>query len=585
MTNRVNLELSDKFVEDTIRASEPSIDLSTNSPDYDILVKHHRNTLLPSLLQKEREIDDNRSLLNTDMPEADYDGLLANIECIREEGDYTSIESTYVFSDKIPLNISSQESFIISGVEFAVANNTVILEKDYVPLNSNEYFFKLTLRSRNIGSNTVVGTEIDITSPFSSLPEYKRGFTSTILNLGKDRETNALAFESAKKQFVHRNLINRKSITGTFTEKFGSSVIDIFTAGYQEKEMVRDKFMVEIPKPIVRIFFLRTIDLILPEATIINYNKDSTLIYRTVEAIDILDTDEMWKTMYNGMKYIEVEIESDIPYTPNGFQMNVQAGIPSLDTNPDFLGASTKLSKDTDAYLRVGGKTDIFVKTQVIRERVRLTVPTNTNSFVEFPSQYKPILKVHDVFKVVDNNILESSMIFDLSTDDPSTRFTATDTAKLFVDPTLIGQEIIVDITYSPYIQQIHNFSNDFDEVVINADTKIKYPAPIFVGVLAIISGFAGDDVDVKQQIADYINQTKIGVSKSQIISIIQNSLGIARNLDTNTIQILAQQNMPDCNIIDLDNDDIVLPVEDTQQGISINNTTFLCEAVEFKYL
>lgn len=583
MTNTFDLSKNEEFIKDVIKKADPTIDLSRTTPLYDLTVNLYNKSVTPAILIKEQQIINNRSLLITNQPDESYDELLANNYTYRDNGNPTKIMVKVFFSKPEQIEINTDSLWKSQGVNFIPDFAQTFLVDDFIQTDVDEYSINVKLTSEDIGIETIIGTDSSIETSLNVYPNFLRAYVYSIILEGKNKQSNNEAYEKAKKEFTQRDLSSARSVIGVFSEKYSNIVSQIYSAGYQEKEMFRDREFIDIPKRVARIYFNEKFSLFIPKGTIFNFNFDPEIIYSNKNEINIDENSNLWKLTPRGSIYIETEMEMDSPFNPSGFieDMPLQCNYIDIEYPNYFLGAHAKTAFDSTGRLKYGGKSDIYIKTPVFRENITIKVPVDTGGFITFPESLQPVLKVHSVKRINSQNLFEDVNLFDLSVNDPVKRFTADDDVKLFVDPTLAGQNVNIEFSYAPDIKDINEFANNEYNRSLHGETMIRFRCPIFVGVFFNVLGPNRISDEIKTSVTSYINNISGGaLDKSTLISKIQNDIALVKSIDLNSIIIIAQQYLPDGSIIELEDNNIILPVTDYEIGVSMNTCTFITEAV-----
>lgn len=148
-----------------------------------------------------------------------------------------------------------------------------------------------------------------------------------------------------------------------------------------------------------------------------------------------------------------------------------------------------------------GGHTDVYVHTPIVRQAVELEVPEDLHIDL---SAYRAILKIHSVSLKDDPT---TQPFYQLVDTDVLTRYSATDPARLMVDPAAAGQTVVVDISYAPDVVAIHEFVNGPDQRVSNADMLVRHFYPAWVSMNAYVEGAAGKETGILKAIGSYLDQ------------------------------------------------------------------------------
>lgn len=175
-----------------------------------------------------------------------------------------------------------------------------------------------------------------------------------------------------------------------------------------------------------------------------------------------------------------------------------------------------------DALIALGNKADVYVKTPFVRRVVQAVV--SEDATVDL-AQFGVVLKVHSL-------TLPSSpgqLVFYTRTSPSETLWlSARDEQFLFVDPSLIGRTVQLDITQAPDITDIQSFVESDDHKILLGDLLVRAFIPVWVSGIIYVSGLGNREAAVKRAIAQYFDTLKPGdpLPLSGITSIIQ-SVGV----------------------------------------------------------
>jgi hypothetical protein len=579
-------ENSEKFISQVLKESYPDLDLNPLTPAYDILVRLPASTYVDQILSLVEKTNQNRSLLNFNMSEIEYDQLLANWFFQRLPATRTLITVRLYFSDKLDIEIPNTLEMTINNNTYNPINTRLYSMLDFKLREDGEAWYidvnsiSTTTGPLNIGINQ----NVSITIPND---KYLGAEVISINSVGTNAETNAQAYYRLQSELGIKNLVNNRSIYQALSENYSDLITSVFIAGYSEVEQVRDIITTQIPKKVVRLFFSEKINLFIPSNT--QFVMDGTSVYYiNKNPVTIAANSTDWQETPDGTKfYVDVPITLTVQ-NPFGFQEDYLAISSYLQTQyPSYLSASFQTNIDKEATLKVGGKTDIFVRTITEREVISINVPGNTDGYINIPSQYTPLLKVHSVY-VQDGNESTPIDIISIVPLDSTLRFSAKEKVQLFVDVALAaGREIFIDLTYSPFIRELQEFFSSEDKKVLGEDILCRYMNPIFLDIIMIVSGDESETDLVKQAITSYVNDIPINQNtnliKSEMIKAVANQVSLT-TLFSDTIIIFAEQHLPNGEIVELETLDIIQSVTRPELGVSPRNSCFIINKIDVIY-
>lgn len=225
--------------------------------------------------------------------------------------------------------------------------------------------------------------------------------------------------------------------------------------------------------------------------------------------------------------------------------------------------------------LSVGGHTDIYVKTPIVRDTVAIFVPAG-QSVVDL-SPYLAVLKVHSVQVQNNPNV---SPYFRLQNSSIALRYSAQDTVQLFVDPGLTDETILVDLSYAPDVLTIQQFVNSTDNRIVNANTLVRYFHPVWLAGTVFAQGLTSDQTNsALTNIETYLD----GLVNGEQLAISQITAAVYAAGATNVLQdydIVAQLFYGDGTMLTLDDTFILSLNDNLPKGFSQRISTFVNEAI-----
>jgi len=588
MVNTVNQQLSEEFVKQSILKYDNSFDLSNGTPFYDLFVRFFQYTTLPEIIRIYNEMIDARSLLNTNVSNTDYDRLLTTLNFPRQIGNTCKVNFTLVLNEPQELNLRTTDKYIIgSNIYHPMINQDVTT--DQWLQDGEVYTLEFLLESNLTGENQNVGINVEVETPYNNESTFVRAFTTTIDTVAKDDESNEAVLSRIQSEYGLETLINARGINFILSKYFPNQIQSVFIAGFSEIEQRRDIRMMEVPKRIIRLYFSQKINMTIPINTQIHYDNNPSIKYIFRNGpITVTNTSTLWKDFVGGGFYIDFDIELLDKYNIDGFREDVPASIPFFNTGfPDYKGCHTRTTawENEDAKIRVGAHTDVYLKTAVVRQKVPIFVPINSDGIIEIPPEYQPILKIHKIEEISNQGVLSPVEIYSMIVDEPNLRFSARDNVKLYVKPSLVGTNILVDMTYAPKIKEIQNFCERPLLRVIAEDCLIRYYNPCFVGVFSVVTGSPTFDPNLKEAVTSYVNSINTGsIILSDLVSRLGNEVPQLRAIFMDSLQMVAQQELPDGTYVSIVGDESLTPYTNEDIGVTSRNVTFLLEAVEFDY-
>ena len=246
------------------------------------------------------------------------------------------------------------------------------------------------------------------------------------------------------------------------------------------------------------------------------------------------------------------------------------------------LRKTPKISNST--AIHQGGLTDVYVKVPVTRTIKSIRVPVDTQGVIELPQEYMPVLKIHNITDSSGNSINYYGWIVN----DPKTRFSALDNSSLYVDPGLIGTFVNVEFSYPPFVRTIHNYVNLATRRISAANDLVRYFNPLFITILAQVKvngTVTNVDTTLRFGVEAYLDSVTHSptLPVSKIIEAMHNSLPELERVAK--INIFVQQYMPNGDVFTLNSEDLITPITDLSQGVSLRTCVFLLDTVEFIYI
>ena len=225
--------------------------------------------------------------------------------------------------------------------------------------------------------------------------------------------------------------------------------------------------------------------------------------------------------------------------------------------------------------LAIGGHTDIYVKTPIIRDTVEIFAAAG-EAMISLEA-YRAVLKVHSV-KVKGKP--ELSPFFDLQGSSPSLRFSAEDPVHLFVDPGVTNETLLVDISYAPDVVKINNYVNDPINRIICANTLVRYFHPVWLAGTVYASGLSTAQKNAAlANIQSYLD----GLQVEENVAVSQVTAAVYAAGASNVIQdydLFAQVLYGDGTILNTSSPYVLTFAENLSKGFSPRIASFINEAI-----
>lgn len=230
--------------------------------------------------------------------------------------------------------------------------------------------------------------------------------------------------------------------------------------------------------------------------------------------------------------------------------------------------------------LAVGGHTDIYVKTPIVRDTFEVFVPAG--QYVVDLSPYLAVLKVHSVKVKNKPNV---SPFFRLQNGDVTTRYSALDTVELFVDPGVTDETLLIDISYAPDVPIIHDFVNSTANRIVNANTLVRYFHPVWLGGSIYAQVTSTEQLNtaitaVELYLDSLINGEQLAVSQLTNAVYSAGVLNVLQDYD-----LFAQIIYGDGTILDISDPFILAITDNLPKGFSQRIATYVNEALTVESL
>lgn len=599
MANEVNRALSEQFIVNVIKRTNPSYDLNPLSPFYDLFVRFFAETDLPEILNLLTQAKENRSLVQTTVTQDSFDQLLANWFFERDSGDYTTFVARFIFStNSNVVSVKRNDLFKVAGFSFFPIAPMSFNPSSFKPLNSSEFYIEIPMIASTKGSGqvVVVGDSI-IDPPFLGRPNvngFLRGLVYSDVSVGRDPETNASALQRLQKEVSVQNLINVRSVNAQLSKKFPGVISDIKVVGFQDPEMFRDKIAVQLPVNKVVLTASQPFSFQLQKNQYrFLFMRDPSIIYRIKEPSISKQVGDWELIPATGLYETWVEVQIESISNPLGFQSDLPidifkdpSSIPFSSLYPLFKGARSKEELSFSTDIHVGGFTDLYVKPPVYKTTILLTVPSTPSTPIEFPSIYKPILSVEEVRKADSSKQVINGWA--LVGADPTLRFSATDPVKILIAESLAGTQVEVDITYSPLVKDVDSYVMDPYLKISASNTLTKFFNPVFLSFF--ISAEVTGDLSFAESTLRAIIRNEVENLKSGGVISINNIMAslysqYPRLSNIISVNVFCTQELPNGTRTTLVGKDIIEIEENLSLGVSKNTCTFIFRDASFEFV
>lgn len=577
---------SEEFIKQLIKDKYPNIDLSSNSPFYDLFVRFPANTYLQEALALINDFAFNYSLSNTFIEPEVYDGLLNNWFFKRIESFKSIVQVDVVFKNPNPVSFATNDSFLINNKVYNPTINYNFQEKDYFRFYVHQelkYKVTITLISANAGIDSAAGL-FNSVIPQKELKDFEFAQVTGIQQLGKDRESNLDAFLRLQKEFGIRNLINKRSITARFSELFPNLVNFMYIAGFQEPEQFRDSISVQLPAYYIRIHFEEPVNLNLPKTTKF-IHSDTNKEYTLKNAITVNNTSEEWLIDVNtSTVYIQAELVPTSVKDLPSWTLDMPFKCSALESVPKYITTKSHIKNSKEVDIRIGGHTDIYVSVPVERKQVSIFVPTNTNGIVQIPEYLKPVLKIHKVERI-ENGLTIPVNIYNITNINPATRYTSKDNADFFILPDALGINVLMDVSCAPSLKILQDYVDQDSERILGESILVRYYNPIFVEVTIVMNNDLFED-SIKMQTTSYFYELVPGsdLSLDHYIKYLMTKIPDLV-LSRDQVVFSAEQFFVDGSSKLLDPGELITPLENSELYTTKNNVIFLLDSINFEYV
>ena len=234
------------FVDDFMRRAFPNRDWSRGSAIRDLLVQPMSAVLQP-LRHDIDLIKINQSVTNYQfMRREDLDALAANWSKFRQTGGRSRGNVRLFFDRAADYEFNYLEFVANDGTTFVLRNPVRIKAAELLAhrRSDNTFFFDVPVQSIGIGSRYALAAG-SINVIRNGPPSVVRVENVDDLEVTAPDETNYDVVNTMFRNLAMRNLVNRASIRAPLLETF-AGILDIFIAGTDHVNMVRDLVTVEI---------------------------------------------------------------------------------------------------------------------------------------------------------------------------------------------------------------------------------------------------------------------------------------------------------------------------------------------------
>jgi hypothetical protein len=224
--------------------------------------------------------------------------------------------------------------------------------------------------------------------------------------------------------------------------------------------------------------------------------------------------------------------------------------------------------------LHLGGHTDIYVKTPIIRKTVEIFVPSG--GFEIDMSAYLALLKVHSVTRKSDPT---TPLYFALTNTRVDTRYSARDGVRLFVDPGVVNDTIVVDMSYAPDVVEIQAFVDSEDQHVTNADQLVRFFHPVWLSSLIYVQGIGTGDSAASAAMEVYLE----GLTNAEPLAVSRLTEAIYKSSAVNVVQdyaLTAQVYYGDGTQVELTDSNVLVIPDNLAKGFTQRVACYVNEAI-----
>ena len=588
---------AEEFITEILLETFPDGDITENSPLYDVFVRFPAQYYLPDILKLEENIQPRRSLTQLSMDESSYDELLANWRFNRNPGTYTKLQARIVFKDTTPRKVLTTDVYKINGQVFHPVVTHDYLSSEFKALlvtdSATKYFIDISLISEEVGIGDKISVNgTSVTTPYNADTSFIASEVLGISQGGSVRESNESALVRLQNELGVRDYVSFRSLSAFLSDRFPGEVNDLYTAGFKEPEQQRDKIQIELPRRMIRLMFSEKVHLTIRIDEFFLYNGFQDIKYRVKEAVDIPINSPLWKTDAE-FPYVNVEVILYSRQNYLGFNEDISVTNASIQSRypQEFISMIAKTVVNSSATVRVGGKTDVYIRPNIVRDIIPVTVPLDYDftQVINLPKIYTPFFKIHHVYVSRDISLAEIA-IHTIDITNPELRFSADDTATISVDGgPAAGETVYLDISYSPSIQDINTVLQESDNRLTLANTLVRSYSPVFVDLNILSPNLTESKKDsVKNALGQYIQTIRPGgrLSRTKVIEAVGSVLGIilSRVMNITCTQIIPLSG--DLGEVLLNpsgaNGEVWIPQEFPALGITQRTTMFVLGDITF---
>lgn len=418
------------------------LDLTEGTPQYDFFVRIF-DALVEQIMTVLLGFEARRSTVDPSaLGTTEYDNATALHFLPRDAGYKSQGSATVLLRAALPFKLDANAPAVINGQSYLVKTSVDKLASELTAIpQTGKFTTSIDLIATSVGRDFNVGVNAPVSiAVLSGNSNVERVYVSSPLAGGRGLETNAENLARIRRTQGVRVPVHERGIDAVLTERFPGLIQKLLVVGMTDPEMRRD------------------------------------LIRAVVGG--------------NGTSYASLA------------ELAVDAVLTAAD-NTAAAEAIVALVKDEIGQImriHVGGHTDVYAQTPVLRQDVILTVPEG-DPLIDL-SDYLAILKLHKVTVVGDP---ERQVAARLTNIDPALRFSALDPVQIFVDPALRGQQIIADLSYAPDIPTLHAFLTDEQLRVKNGNYLVRFFNPVWLFSAIYVSD--GDPAAIASAIQNYLSE------------------------------------------------------------------------------
>lgn len=186
----------------------------------------------------------------------------------------------------------------------------------------------------------------------------------------------------------------------------------------------------------------------------------------------------------------------------------------SFDTSDPEMTRFT----DTDTFVGTSGMIDTYVKTAQVPLTRSVTVSTHGDTKIDITDKVPAgTISINAVQNSATGDTVRFKAIW--GTKDPhqasaiGARYSSLQTTTLDLTSKSVPSSLVVTYTYMPYIDVLQNHMNRDDIRILGSSVLVRAAVPSVMSLYADLVPAGYDEDTVLQTIADYVNNTEVGVA------------------------------------------------------------------------